>query len=1255
MPNQLTINGAQPQKPTRFTCLYNGRWSSGIWTNRSPLRDAVTQRWQEKFYGPAGDALIAGSNVEITNRLTLARRPGHVVFDSNSYTGVGRFDEFRMFGPSIERINVMIDEANALYSLYSGTRSLVWSKSTGAGQTYSQAVGNSLYFGNGVDNKKWLQSLTQWSAGAQWNTATTPFLSTFFIDPNGSIQQLTATVLTTTNVTTNAGPTTLTVTFNTSVTSVLTAGLQITFPSGMAATWLSRQTITILTVVGSTVTAAPPSGAPANYNAAESNKVATVVQGGTPISGSVQPTWSTTVPSSANNFQGGTTVDGTAQWTNRGTPVQNWGIVAPTKAPSVSIGSSRSAWQENTFYSLAGVIVDSNGNLQQVIQAGKSGTSAPTWAATVGSTTTDNGVQWQLIELAADLVWTANKAYTTAKPYIVANASGTNCLFEFQGSTCPVFKQISGQYVTINYYPHNSSFASQCELRNPVDGTNNPGSGPYPLQATANGNSVLFNPPQLTGTMDPGTQPMQLATINGAGNITGYTTPWSGAKTNYTMVVTFTLTFPAAGQYTFNINHDDGIIWGIGPSSGNQPTYISGPMNCPAPVATKTALNGYTVLGANNGVTPSGGYQDTYVVDIPAAGDYPVEIDYAQWKYQQSLCFYCQGQTPIPGTPTSGSTQPIWPAWSTAYASYNPTTGVVGYPNVSEINSTGMTGNNGKGPLSWNNLGPIADYAWAASINFTLPNTTIIDPAGNTEAPYRAGKTGTTEPTFKTGISQLTTDNPNLTWINEGTASSPAPGTLSTYNGGWEYGIALVNTLDDTVSNCSQLTPQTGNFIGAAGVSFSAGSGLNLAAIDPQSDYVAIFRTTDGQATPLLVPGTGNSTYTIPLSQYLANGYTDTTLDTGLNAEIEAAINGENTPPPAGAVALAYHLNRIFFSVGNTVYWTAGPDTPVGNGVNGVPPDNFDSLPSLVKRIVPLSSGALVFTVSDVYLISGAGTTVSPIQPAVPYLNGIGILSYNALDVNGSIVGMFTTDNQFLLFDPSAGTLTCGFPIGDQFRLNNGQLGQSWNPSNVYVTWHVNGEDQAWYVSDGQFGWYRLCTTPAPETGYTWSPFASIVNGCKAVQSIEVSPGVHKLLLGPTGTGSILNRDLSTFSDNGTAYNAYAVLGSVVLAQPGQVALVSFITTESVSVGFPLTLGVLMDEALPYYTGSFDVLKNYVNDPPGLKKSRSIRGQRFYLAEVTEDAAVCRHMQVQINFGNTSTVQDELLSLTVFGGYLQEL
>ena len=462
----------------------------------------------------------------------------------------------------------------------------------------------------------------------------------------------------------------------------------------------------------------------------------------------------------------------------------------------------------------------------------------------------------------------------------------------------------------------------------------------------------------------------------------------------------------------------------------------------------------------------------------------------------------------------------------------------------------------------------------------------------------------------------------------------------------------------------SQFSPTTGPFTNAQYIQLSPGYGLPpIAQIDLQADYVAIFRTTDGGALPLLIPGAGNSIYTVPLNEYLKNGYQDTTPDTGLNAELLGAGAGENTPPALGAINLCYHLNRIFYSIGNVVYWTTGPQAPIGNGLNGTSPLNFDQMPSLVKRMFPTSIGLLVFTISDVYIIPGQGTVNNPIQPGQPYLPGVGLLSYNALDNCGTIIGLLTTDGTQMMIDPGGGFIDSGQPIGNKFGLRNTSvLGQNWNPSDAYLTWYVNGEDQAWYIDDGETGWYRLCATPSPETGYSWSPFAQIAGGThaspsiQAVQSIEVQPGIRRLLIGPAASGQILRRAslfTPTFTDGAASYHAYADIGSLVLANSGEVAGVNFVTTESVRIGTPLTLGLLLDEAEPYTNVPFSMLRNWITDPPSQPKSRSILSQRFYVSDNEDIDALCRTLQIRVDWG-FDTVQNELMTYSVSGSFYKE-
>lgn len=915
MSNNLGTSGAQPQKQTRFAPLYTGRWSSGIWTNRSPLRDAATTRIVEKFYGQAGDALIAGLNVEITNKLTLARRPGTSIYNSSSYTNVDRFYDFHTFGISTEQIIVMIDQANALYYLNGATKTLLFTKNVavGAGQAYMQSVGNTLYFGDGVETQKWLQTLTTWQASTAYGTDTLPFFSTFFIDANGQMLQAIGTSFPITSLTINAPsgstPPTVTVTSTANLPSILSAGVIITFPYGMNTAVLDGTSATIMSFPTTTsmIVSYPLPWLVAPVTNSEATN-GSAIDGGTPTSGTVQPVGAglTNLLPNAGHGNANTptyNIDGSVLWADRGLQLENWGLACNTTVPFTA-------------------------------------------------TPSPNGV--------ADI----------------------------------------GTDASLNFY------------------------------------------------------------------------------TDFTQGTSF-------------------------------------------------GTNFYVVDSNNNIQHTTGGG-------------------------------------------TAGSTPPVW-------------------------------------------------------------NTILGE----------------------------TTSDGSITW------TLVYLGALSPQNGGYQYCVALVNSLDNTVSNFAKISVPTGDFIGAQGYQIPPGAGLPpsyrpplatfpVINIDSQADYVAIFRTTDGEATPFLIPGPDGYTYTIPLADYIAFGYIDTTQDTQLNNLIEAPLLKENTVPDAGAINLAYHLNRIFYSVGNIVKWTSGADTPVGNGINGVAPLNFVTLPSLVTRLVPIANGLLIFTISDIYILQGNGTISNPLQGALPLLPGYGLSSYNALAVNGAIIGFFSTDNRFIILDPSSGTTDAGFPIGDQLRLNNGNPGQSWNPKNVYVTWHVQGEDQAWYLSDGVNGWYRLMSTPAPESGFTWSPFAAITGGARAVQSLETTPGVHKLLIGPATTGVILQRDLNTFADNGTAYPANAVVGSAVLTQPGQVATVAHITTDAVKIGSPISLGILVDEALPYYTGPIDILTNWVSDPPNLSASNSLWSQRFYLSDSPEVLAAMRHCQIQILFNPFDIVQNELFTLTIFGAYNQE-
>jgi hypothetical protein len=84
-------------------------------------------------------------------------------------------------------------------------------------------------------------------------------------------------------------------------------------------------------------------------------------------------------------------------------------------------------------------------------------------------------------------------------------------------------------------------------------------------------------------------------------------------------------------------------------------------------------------------------------------------------------------------------------------------------------------------------------------------------------------------------------------------------------------------------------------------------------------------------------------------------------------------------------------------------------------------------------------------------------------------------------------------------------------------------------------------------------------------------------------------------------------------------------------------------------------IGVIFDEALPYYTGSFDILKNWVTDPPNLPESSSILNQRFYMSEAGDGdtAALCLNMQLMIQWPAEAAL-NELQAFSIFGQFGQE-
>src|SRR5258706_7461456 len=80
----LEQSGARPKPEPEYTALHVARAYFGLVTNRCALHDPSTFI-VGRFYGGAPDALIDGSNVEISPALTWKRRFGVSAFGSVTY------------------------------------------------------------------------------------------------------------------------------------------------------------------------------------------------------------------------------------------------------------------------------------------------------------------------------------------------------------------------------------------------------------------------------------------------------------------------------------------------------------------------------------------------------------------------------------------------------------------------------------------------------------------------------------------------------------------------------------------------------------------------------------------------------------------------------------------------------------------------------------------------------------------------------------------------------------------------------------------------------------------------------------------------------------------------------------------------------------------------------------------------------------------------------------------------------------------
>ena len=448
------------------------------------------------------------------------------------------------------------------------------------------------------------------------------------------------------------------------------------------------------------------------------------------------------------------------------------------------------------------------------------------------------------------------------------------------------------------------------------------------------------------------------------------------------------------------------------------------------------------------------------------------------------------------------------------------------------------------------------------------------------------------------------------------TISSYSAGSLTAFTG-WKYGTCYTNSSTGHVSTMSPASASTGAQTNVSVNLTGAGS------TDPQVDFIQIYRTADGGGIYYFVAEVANTgTWT----------YTDSTADASLNNLIIAPQSGVNNPPPTGLSLLVWYAGRLWGASGNTLYYSAGPDCTNGVGPEAWPAGNNYALPGDITALAATTNGLIIWTKDAAYVTTGSNSA----NFTVPQLwqSNFGVANQNCVGQDGDNLFIFTTRGQVFSFTAN-GLSEIGF-------LEEAQFG-AMTPTKVYVAVHRSGPDEGIFISDGSANIYRYS-----QSSSSWDTPIKPVSGCGAIASIELTSANWRLMMGRnTGSGFILNRDLNTWTDDGSTYSAFATIGSLTVAPPRQVANIASVLTQLTAVGTYPTVSVMLNEITD--TGAapstFVALPNPVPDPPQLPPSKTVWTKRHDLkAAQSPLSGHVSHLQIKVAFA-AEAQPNELLGI----------
>jgi hypothetical protein len=136
------------------------------------------------------------------------------------------------------------------------------------------------------------------------------------------------------------------------------------------------------------------------------------------------------------------------------------------------------------------------------------------------------------------------------------------------------------------------------------------------------------------------------------------TYPTNTLYDNFNFCLSGSIYFPSAGHYTFKITNHDDMMWGIGGgvtlvSASTSGSGEGGTATLSDYGQTITVVGGYPLLPREKYTNGGGGHyaQATVIVNVPAAGIYPFEVDYDYWYHSGRILLIDASPTPG-GSPT---------------------------------------------------------------------------------------------------------------------------------------------------------------------------------------------------------------------------------------------------------------------------------------------------------------------------------------------------------------------------------------------------------------------------------------------------------------------------------------------------------------------------------------------------------------------------------------------------------------------------